>query len=164
MTRIAGGLVDRSRTWRFTFDGREMVGHPGDTLASALMANGVQLVGRSFKYHRPRGIVSAGPEEPNALVTLRTCARAEPNTRATVAELFDGLAAASQNHVGSLRHDLMAVNDLAAPLIQHLFQRPVLITPSGNPMKQALSTTQVWLQFWITLSPSLLRLKSQRHR
>ncbi|MGQ4828620.1 2Fe-2S iron-sulfur cluster-binding protein, partial [Enterococcus faecalis] len=64
----AGGLIDRSKTIRFSFDGRELSGHPGDTLASALLANGVRLVGRSFKYHRPRGIMTAGPDEPNALV------------------------------------------------------------------------------------------------
>ncbi len=70
-----GGFIDRSRTLRFTFDGKTMVGHPGDTLASALLANGTRLVGRSFKYHRPRGIFSAGVEEPNALVELRSGAR-----------------------------------------------------------------------------------------
>jgi hypothetical protein len=67
----SGGLIDRSRALAFTFDGRRLTGHPGDTLASALLANGVRLVGRSFKYHRPRGILSAGSEEPNALVELR---------------------------------------------------------------------------------------------
>ncbi len=86
----AGGRLDRSRTWRFTFNGKRYTGHPGDTLASALLAQGVRLVGRSFKYHRPRGILSAGSEEPNALVELRSGARREPNTRATMVELFDG--------------------------------------------------------------------------
>ena len=95
--RITGGQIDRSQTWRFTFDGLPYAGHPGDTLASALLANGVRLMGRSFKYHRPRGPIAAGSEEPNALVQLRSGARAEPNTRATVAELFDGLTAQSQN-------------------------------------------------------------------
>jgi len=74
-----------------------MTGFSGDTLASALVANGVRLVGRSFKYHRPRGILTAGSEEPNALVELRTGARREPNTLATTAELYDGLEANSQN-------------------------------------------------------------------
>ncbi|TIT17997.1 MAG: hypothetical protein E5W86_22155, partial [Mesorhizobium sp.] len=68
MTRLAGGLIDRSRTLNFSFDGKRYQGHPGDTLASALLANGVRLVGRSFKYHRPRGVLSAGSEEPNAIV------------------------------------------------------------------------------------------------
>ncbi|EPX83760.1 sarcosine oxidase, alpha subunit family, heterotetrameric form [Rubellimicrobium thermophilum DSM 16684] len=109
--RIAGGQIDRTRTLRFTFDGIPYTGHPGDTLASALLANGVRLMGRSFKYHRPRGPISAGSEEPNALVELRSGARQEPNTRATVAELFDGLEAKSQNRWPSLRLDAMAIND-----------------------------------------------------
>jgi sarcosine oxidase subunit alpha len=109
--RIAGGQIDRTRTLRFTFDGVPYTGHPGDTLASALMANGVRLMGRSFKYHRPRGLLSAGSEEPNALVELRSGGRREPNTRATVAELFDGLEASSQNRWPSLRLDALAIND-----------------------------------------------------
>src|SRR5208282_6621549 len=92
-----GGLIDRGRRIAFTFDGVRYQGHPGDTLASALLANGVRLVGRSFKYHRPRGIFTAGPEEPNALVELRGGARREPNTLATMVEMFDGLEARSQN-------------------------------------------------------------------
>ncbi len=109
--RIAGGQIDRSQTLRFTFDGLPYSGHPGDTLASALLANGVRLMGRSFKYHRPRGPLSAGSEEPNALVHLRSGARQEPNTRATVAELFDGLTATSQNAWPSLKFDALAIND-----------------------------------------------------
>ncbi|MAI58197.1 MAG: sarcosine oxidase subunit alpha, partial [Rhodobacteraceae bacterium] len=115
--RISGGLINRSAPIGFTFNGKRMQGYQGDTLASALLANGQKLVGRSFKYHRPRGIFSAGPEEPNALVQLRTGAAQEPNTRATVTELFDGLAATSQNHCGSLEFDLMAITDLAAPFL-----------------------------------------------
>ena len=109
--RLEGGLIDRSKTLRFTFDGKLYQGHPGDTLASALLANGVRLVGRSFKYHRPRGVFSAGSEEPNALVELRSGARHEPNTRATVVEPFDGLEARSQNRWPSLSFDALAVND-----------------------------------------------------
>ncbi len=109
--RISGGQIDRSKTLRFSFDGLPYLGHPGDTLASALLANGVRLMGRSFKYHRPRGPLSAGSEEPNALVQLRAGARKEPNTRATVAELFDGLEATSQNAWPSLKFDAMAIND-----------------------------------------------------
>jgi len=109
--RIQGGLIDRSQTLRFSFDGMAYQGHPGDTLASALLANGVRLMGRSFKYHRPRGPLTAGSEEPNALVQLRTGARQEPNTRATVAELFDGLEATSQNAWPSLKFDALAIND-----------------------------------------------------
>src|SRR5690606_35408909 len=93
------------------FDGRTYQGHPGDTLASALLANGVRLMGRSFKYHRPRGPLSAGSEEPNALVQLRSGPRQEPNTRPTVAELSDVLEATSQNAWPSLKFDAMAIND-----------------------------------------------------
>ena len=98
----AGGLIDRAKPLNFSFDGKAMSRLPGDTLASALIANGVKLVGRSFKYHRPRGILTAGSEEPNALVELRSGARREPNAKATTVELYDGLEAASQNRWPSL--------------------------------------------------------------
>jgi heterotetrameric sarcosine oxidase alpha subunit len=127
----ASGLVDRSRALRFTFDGQGYAGHPGDTLASALLANGVRLVGRSFKYHRPRGILSAGPEEPNALAELRTGARREPNTRMTVAELFDGLEAASQNRWPTLRHDVLAVNSLLSPVLAAGFYYKTFMWPAS---------------------------------
>ncbi len=112
--RISDGLVDRATALTFDWNGRRMSAHPGDTLASALLANGQVFVGRSFKYHRPRGIFSAGSEEPNALVQLRKGPALEPNTRATMVEMFDGLSATSQNHRGSLEYDLMAVNDWMA--------------------------------------------------
>jgi NADPH-dependent 2,4-dienoyl-CoA reductase/sulfur reductase-like enzyme len=82
-----GGLIDRSRTHVFTFDGASFTGHPGDTLASALLANNRLVVGRSFKYHRPRGVVTAGASEPNALVTVSKGGRRTPNSRATMVEL-----------------------------------------------------------------------------
>ncbi|MCZ6667750.1 MAG: 2Fe-2S iron-sulfur cluster-binding protein, partial [Gammaproteobacteria bacterium] len=107
-----GGLIDRKRPLGFSFDGKDYQGYEGDTLASALLANGVHLLGRSFKYHRPRGILSAGSEEPNAMVELRTGARKEPNTRATTIELYDGLVAKSQNRWPSLAFDVMAINNL----------------------------------------------------
>lgn len=129
MTRLSGGLIDRSRRLRFSFNGKEFTGHPGDTLASALMANRVGLVGRSFKYHRPRGIFTAGSEEPNALVEIGIGARAEPNTRATVVELFDGLQARSQNHVGSLKRDLLAVNDWFSPFFAAGFYYKTFMWP-----------------------------------
>jgi heterotetrameric sarcosine oxidase alpha subunit len=129
--RIDGGQIDRSRTIGFSFNGKRMQGHPGDTLASALLSNGVKLVGRSFKYHRPRGIFSAGSEEPNALVTLRTGASAEPNTRATVVELFDGLEATSQNHRGSLENDLLAVNDMLSPFLSAGFYYKTFMWPKS---------------------------------
>ena len=105
-----GGLIVRSKPMRFTFDDLQLDGFEGDTLASALLANGVRLVGRSFKYHRPRGILTAGSFEPSALVELRTGAQREPNTQATTVELYDGLKAASQNRWPSLTHDILSVN------------------------------------------------------
>ena len=111
VNRLDGGLIDRNTPLSFSFDGRQLTGYAGDTLASALVANGIQLVGRSFKYHRPRGIISAGSEEPNGLVELRSGARREPNSRVTMTELFDGLDARSQNRWPSLGFDLMSVND-----------------------------------------------------
>ncbi|MBI1775436.1 MAG: sarcosine oxidase subunit alpha family protein [Proteobacteria bacterium] len=125
----SGGAIDRSIRLGFSFDGRSYEGHGGDTLASALIANGVKLVGRSFKYHRPRGIVSAGPEEPNALVGLRTGARAEPNTRATMVELYDGLVAESQNRWPSLAFDLGAVSNLISPLFPAGFYYKTFMWP-----------------------------------
>ena len=129
--RLDGGLVDRSRSLDFRFDGRRLTGHPGDTLASALLANGVRLVARSFKYHRPRGVFTAGSEEPNALVELRSGAHREPNTRATVTELFDGLEASSQHYRGSLRHDLLAFNDLLAPFLSAGFYYKTFMWPKS---------------------------------
>ncbi len=129
--RIEGGRVDRSKTIRFTFNGKHMRGFEGDTLASALIANGQKLVGRSFKYHRPRGIFTSGSEEPNALVQLRTGAYQEPNTRATVTELFDGLSATSQNHRGSLEFDLMAITDFASPFLSAGFYYKTFMWPKA---------------------------------
>jgi NADPH-dependent 2,4-dienoyl-CoA reductase/sulfur reductase-like enzyme len=111
-----GGLIDRSSSLNFSFDGKRFEGHQGDTLASALIANGVHLMGRSFKYHRPRGVISSGASEPNALVELREGARKEANTRATVIELYDGLVARSQNRWPSLNFDLGAINSLASSI------------------------------------------------
>ena len=124
-----GGMIDRSKTISFKFDGRIYEGHPGDTLASALLANGVTLTGRSFKYHRPRGIYTAGPEEPNALVTLGRGGRSEPNIAATVVELFEGLEAHSQNRWPSLRYDLLAINSLAKPLLSAGFYYKTFMWP-----------------------------------
>ena len=129
INRIKGGLIDRRTTLNFTFDNQLFTGHPGDTLASALLANGQRLVGRSFKYHRPRGIVTAGSEEPNALVQLRRNAHQEPNTRATEAELFNGLEATSQNYRGSLKYDLMAINDLLWPFMAAGFYYKTFMWP-----------------------------------
>jgi sarcosine oxidase subunit alpha len=99
------------------FDGRDLAAHPGDTLASALLANGVRIVARSFKYHRPRGVFGAGVEEPNALVQLRTGARSEPNTLATTVEAYEGLEAKSQNNWPSVKCDFGAVNGWLSQLL-----------------------------------------------
>ena len=112
-----GGEIDRLAPLAFRFDNRRYIGYRGDTLASALLANGVRLVGRSFKYHRPRGIYTDGSDEPNALVELRTGDRREPNTRATTIELFAGLEALSQNRWPGLQTDIMQVTSLFAPII-----------------------------------------------
>ena len=108
---IKGGLIDRDNVFDFSFDGILMQGYRGDTLASALLANGVHLAGRSFKYHRPRGIMTAGSEEPSALVTVRGGGRREPNMRATMQELYSGLEAVSQNRWPSLGFDVLGIND-----------------------------------------------------
>jgi heterotetrameric sarcosine oxidase alpha subunit len=124
-----GGLIERSRSISFTFDGRRFSAHPGDTLASALLANGVHLTGRSFKYHRPRGIYSAGPEEPNALVTLSRGGRTDPNTPATVVEVYDGLAGQSQNRWPTLKFDLLAINSLLKPFLPAGFYYKTFMWP-----------------------------------
>lgn len=142
MTRLSGGLIDRNRSLNFTFDGKSYTGHAGDTLASALLANDVRLMGRGFKYHRPRGVFTAGSEEPNALVELRQGNRQEPNTRATVAELFEGLDARSQNHVGSLSFDLLAVNDLMSSFFAAGFYYKTFMWPKA---------------FWETLYEPMIR-------
>ena len=129
--RLTGGLVDQAKALAFTFNKKTYTGFAGDTLASALLANGQTLIGRSFKYHRPRGIVSAGPEEPNALLELRSGAQLEPNTRATVTELYDGLDACSQNHRGPLRFDFMAANDYLSPFLSAGFYYKTFMWPKA---------------------------------
>ena len=127
----AGGLVDRRQSLSFSFDGKSYQGFAGDTLAAALLANGQRLVGRSFKYHRPRGILSAGAEEPNALVELRSGARREPNTKATTIELYDGLTADSQNRWPSLERDVLAVNSLFSPFLPAGFYYKTFMWPAS---------------------------------
>ena len=105
-----GRLIDRGQQRTFSFNGKPMRGFAGDTLASALLGQGQTLVGRSFKYHRPRGVVTSGAEEPNALMGLGEAKTFEPNARATVTELFEGLRAESQNHWPSLEFDVGEVN------------------------------------------------------
>ena len=142
--RVAdGGRIDRAHVLPFTFDGRHFEGLAGDTLASALLANGVHLVGRSFKYHRPRGIVAAGSEEPNALVrVVRDAARDTPNLRATQVELHAGLEAWSQNRWPSLAWDTAAVNSLFAPLFPAGFYYKTFMGPRW------LGPTRTWSKFF----------------
>ncbi|MGE5269502.1 MAG: sarcosine oxidase subunit alpha family protein [Thiohalocapsa sp.] len=132
-----GGLIDRGRLLNFRFDGRWFEGHPGDTLASALLANGVRLVGRSFKYHRPRGIFSAGVEEPSALVRLESGAAAEPNRRLTDIAVYEGLRAFSQHAWPGLRADLGALVRPLAPLF-----------PAGFYYKTFMAPPALWRALW----------------
>ncbi|CUH63709.1 Aminomethyltransferase [Thalassovita gelatinovora] len=130
-TRLAtkGRLLNTGKQIRFSFNGKQMTGFEGDTLASALLANGQMMMGRSFKYHRPRGPVASGAEEPNALVGLGTGARFEPNQRATTTELFDGLSATSQNHWPSLDFDIGAVNNKLARFFPAGFYYKTFMAP-----------------------------------
>ncbi|WP_282051875.1 sarcosine oxidase subunit alpha family protein [Phaeobacter inhibens] len=130
--RIAGwaGMSD-TREVGFSFNGRALRGREGEPLAAALLANDIHLVGRSFKYHRPRGILTAGSEEPNALVTVGEGAAQEPNLRATTLPLYEGLAARSQNCWPSVGFDAMAVNDLAAPFLGAGFYYKTFMRPAA---------------------------------
>jgi sarcosine oxidase, subunit alpha len=129
--RIPGaGRLTPAKTARFTFDGRTYTALEGDTVASALLANGVHLLGRSFKYHRPRGILSAGPEEPNALIDVsRDAARKQPNVRASVQEVFDGMKVSSQNRWPSLAFDIGAINDFFSPFFAAGFYYKTFMWP-----------------------------------
>jgi sarcosine oxidase subunit alpha len=125
-----GGRIDRTRPLSFRFDGKNYRGYAGDTLASALLANDVTIVGRSFKLHRPRGIVGAGAEEPNAILQIGKGASAEPNVRATQVELYDGLIARSTKGWPNARFDLAAVSDMfshafGAGFYYKTFMRPM---------------------------------------
>ena len=106
------GYINREKKISFKFNGKKYFGYEGDTLASALLANGVHLVGRSFKYHRPRGFIGAGVDEPNAHVQLYSGAKTEPNAVATTVELVEGLVAKSQNCWPSVSFDFGAINNL----------------------------------------------------
>jgi sarcosine oxidase subunit alpha len=129
--KLEGGLIDRDRPLGFHFDGRAYTGYAGDTLASALLANGVTLVGRSFKYHRRRGIFGAGVEEPSALITLRDGNRQEPNLRATQVELFEGLTATSQNRWPSLDFDIGGINNILSRFLPAGFYYKTFMWPAG---------------------------------
>ena len=122
-------LVDKDKPLNFTFDGKAYQGFEGDTLASALLRNKVKVVGRSFKYHRPRGIMGAGSEEPNALVEIHGAGVCEPNRRATTIKLFEGLVANSQNRTPSLGFDIYAINDWLSPFLSAGFYYKTFMWP-----------------------------------
>ena len=144
----SGGRVDRTKTVEFTFDGRSYHGFRGDTLASALLANGERLVARSFKYHRPRGIMTAGSEEPNALVTIAKGREQEPNLRATQVEIYDGLEAFSQNAWPNLRFDALSPQMICCRPFSALgFITKHLCGPRAfgkNSMNLSLGVRRVW--------------------
>ena len=132
MSRISGGQIDRSKTIRFTFDGQSYTGHPGDTLASALLANDVRLMGRSFKYHRPRGVIAAGSEEPNALVELRSRrAAGTQHPRHGGRTVRRAGARNSQNRWPSLKFDAMAINDRLSPFFAAGFYYKTFMWPAA---------------------------------
>src|SRR5579863_10331688 len=125
-----GGRIDRASPVNVIFNGQRLSGFAGDTMASILLANGVHLVGRSFKYHRPRGVLSHGSDEPNALLSVdRGPGRIAPNNRATMVEARDGLATHSQNHWPSLDFDIGAVSDLLSPLFASGFYYKTFMWP-----------------------------------
>lgn len=126
----SGGRIERDRPLRFHFNAHGIDGYQGDTIASALLANGVHLMGRSFKYHRPRGPLTHGSDEPNALLSVsRGPGRRDPNSRATVTEAVDGLTVTSQNHWPSLRYDIGALNDWLSPLLPAGFYYKTFMWP-----------------------------------
>ncbi len=130
--RVEGkGLVDRTTPVQFTFDGVGVSGFKGDTVASALLAKGVKLIGRSFKYHRPRGLMTAGSAEPNGLVTVGAGASRRPNSRATMEEIFDGMKVSSQNAWPSVKFDLLEINDLFSPFLSAGFYYKTFMWPRG---------------------------------
>ncbi|WP_027488777.1 sarcosine oxidase subunit alpha [Allorhizobium undicola] len=131
--RIPGfGRLTPARTARFTYDGRILTALEGDTVASALLANGIHLAGRSFKYHRPRGILTAGPEEPNALLDVsRDPSRRQPNVRATVQDVFDGMKISTQNRWPSISMDFGAINDLLSPIFAAGFYYKTFMWPKS---------------------------------
>ena len=124
-------LVNYDKILKFQFNGKHYVGYEGDTLASALLRQNVKVVGRSFKYHRPRGIFGSGSEEPNALVKLEGSNTHEPNRRATSIKLYDGLVANSQNYIGNVKFDILALNDYIHPFISAGFYYKTFMWPKS---------------------------------
>ena len=129
----SGGVINREKPLTFHFAGHDYQGYEGDTLASALLANGVHMVARGFKYHRPRGILGSGSEDPAAFVELNEPGgRDTPNVRVTEQELYDGLKASAQNCWPSLKADFNAVNDLFSPFLAAGFYNKTFIGPPGS--------------------------------
>ncbi|NKB76601.1 MAG: sarcosine oxidase subunit alpha family protein [Gammaproteobacteria bacterium] len=139
-----GGRIDRTKTLRFQWDGQALTGHPGDSLASALMANGEQIFGRSFKYHRPRGIMSAGVEESGAMITVGEGARRDPNVKATTQELYNGLVATGQNAWPNVRYDMGEVNSLFGRFLVAGFYYKTFM---GIPPLEWGKGTGIWMQY-----------------
>ena len=125
----SGGRINRGRPLEFFFNGRRYEGFEGDTLASGLLANGIRLFGRSFKYHRPRGLFGSGSEEPNAIVQLGEGASTIPNLKATQVELFDGLSARTVVGWPSLEIDLYAINNRIGRLLPAGFYYKTFMRP-----------------------------------
>ena len=126
------GLINRNKKISFTFNGKKLFGYEGDTIASALIANGIHLVGRSFKYHRPRGIMTSGSEEPNAIIQLHdNSSRTEPNVRATEVEIYEGLVASSQNCWPSVNFDIGGINNLLSPILPAGFYYKTFMWPAS---------------------------------
>ena len=140
----SGGRIDRSTILRFQWDGRTLTGFQGDSLASALMANGEQILGRSFKYHRPRGIMSAGVEESGAIVTVGEDDRRDPNVKATMQELYNGLSASGQNAWPNVRYDVGEVNSLFGRFFVAGFYYKTFM---GIPPLEWGKGTGIWMQY-----------------
>ena len=142
-----GGRIDRKSFLKFTWDGKDMTGFAGDTLASALLANGEQILGRSFKYHRPRGIMSAGVEESGAMVTVGEGSRTEPNVKATTQELYDGLIATGQNAWPNVRFDVSAVNGVFGQFLSAGFYYKTFMGPQLKWAPDWCKGTALWMQY-----------------
>ena len=131
INRLKSGQILNNKKISFKFNEEKLQGYEGDTLSSALLANNKIVVGRSFKYHRPRGIFSAGTEEPNALLEIGKNEYQEPNVKATTIKLFEGLESRSQNHLGSLNFDLLAINDFLHPFLSAGFYYKTFMWPKS---------------------------------
>ncbi|MBX2868260.1 MAG: sarcosine oxidase subunit alpha family protein [Acidiferrobacterales bacterium] len=139
-----GGRIDRSKRIRFQWDGRAMSGHPGDTVASALLASNEKVLGRSFKYHRPRGIMSCGVEESGAIITVGEGAKRDPNVKATMQELYDGLVASGQNAWPNVRTDVGSVNSLISQFLSAGFYYKTFM---GLPPFETGKGTGIWMWY-----------------